>query len=328
MRYQEITEKARFRQPVLMFHGTSALYLRSILKQGVIPNPKQRTWADDPQASLAQTNRTSLHGSYWTSNYTTAHSAGFTAARKFGGNVLIVMAQIAEGSAYADEDSLNLRWPWAAMMHDCGVVPDAYAYAAYIYFARSRSTDPEYRAYENEKLDKQREKMVQDFAKHLHDNAKAPARQPLDLALARAAFEAYLIRHLAFSPRDHWSPLRDVPEEDRPVLPTPEEADAKLLAIQDKLTRRYRQSAFKGDQFNHTLRMPIPVGYSGGNKIICIVEELKRMYDEPRLPNKLWYGQPPEEYLRQYRERIGRFPGLIDGRTGKELMPADPEKTY
>lgn len=329
MHYYElvISEKAKYRQPVLMYHGTTSLYLRSILTQGVVPDPKQKTWGQDPAASFAQINRSSLFGSYWTSNFMTAESSAFTSARKFGGHVLIVMAMLAEGSAFADEDSLNLRWPWAALMRDIGVVEDAISIPAYAYYARNHSDDPEIRAYQNKKLDRQREKMIHDFAAHLHTGAKASEQQPLDIGLAQAAFEAYLVRQLAFSGQDYYSPLRDVDEEDRPTLPSPAQADANLQQIQDKLTRRYRASAYKNQgNYMHTLRMPTPIGYAGGNKIICIVEEGTRKSTEATRPVKLWYGQVPGDYLAQYRERVGPFPGLIEGKTGEALLPPDPRK--
>jgi hypothetical protein len=170
--------------------------------------------------------------------------------------------------------------------------------------------------------------MLHDFAMHLHQAANASDQQPIDQALANEVFDAYLVRQLAFnSGPGYFNPLNDVDPEDRPTLPSREAADARLLAVQDKLTRRYRASRFKQpDAFSHTMRIPVPVGYAGGNKIICIIEEARLMYNEPKGPLKLWYGQPPDDYLRQYRERIGGMPGLINARTGEELLPADPER--
>ena len=328
MRYHEVmTEKAKFRASVLMYHGTTNRYLSSVLKQGIVPDPRRKTWADDPDVSSVQHNRTSLFGSYWTSNLMTAQSSGFRSCQKFGGEPLIVMAMIAEGSAWADEDSLNLERVWGMMMHDLGVIPDAYRVPAYIYYARSHSENPEYREYENNKLDQERAQLLSKFAQHLHQWAKASSQQPIDQALANATFEAYLVRQLAYNTGPgYYSPLNDIAPEDRPQLPSKPEAEQRLHAIRDKLTRRYRASVYKrDDSFMHTLRMPMPIGYAGSNKIICVVEEARRMYNEPKRPVKLWYGQLPNDYLAQYRERVGGFPGLIDGRTEAELMPADAD---
>lgn len=80
MRLDELNSisEAKFAKPRIVYHGTRGDLGRSILKQGMDPNPKSRVWADDPDANQTRASRASLSGSYWTSNLMTAMSSAST----------------------------------------------------------------------------------------------------------------------------------------------------------------------------------------------------------------------------------------------------------
>ena len=59
----------------IWYHGSSIKNLRSIVAQGLIPDPKERNWADDPDASIGNPSRASYGGIYVTRNLMTATSA-------------------------------------------------------------------------------------------------------------------------------------------------------------------------------------------------------------------------------------------------------------
>lgn len=107
-RIESLLERRRAK-PQLMYHGTSSKNLRSILKQGLIPDPKKRVWQDDPNAAstYTQITRRSLKGVYLASNYSTASSASLTAAQKSKSERLIVVAQVQPRSGFADEDDIS-----------------------------------------------------------------------------------------------------------------------------------------------------------------------------------------------------------------------------
>jgi len=77
--------EAKFRKPIVMFHGTSDKFLQSILKNGILPEPPQKTWDEDKNISSISASRESLKGSYWTSNLLTATSSAWNTVKKFGG---------------------------------------------------------------------------------------------------------------------------------------------------------------------------------------------------------------------------------------------------
>lgn len=85
---------------LLMYHGTTSKFLRTILKKGLVPG-KMKVW-DAEKKDLE-----SLEGVYLTNSFMTAYSAAGTAFRKFGGNRLFVIAQVSLGVGIAmDEDEL------------------------------------------------------------------------------------------------------------------------------------------------------------------------------------------------------------------------------
>jgi hypothetical protein len=110
---EEIISEARYRKPIIMYHGTSDKNLRSIMKQGVLANPTQRIWDTDPDTNMYNVSRVSLPGSYWASNLMLGISSSGIAVTKIGGNGLLVIALINEQSAFADEDSINSKISWA-----------------------------------------------------------------------------------------------------------------------------------------------------------------------------------------------------------------------
>lgn len=83
-----------------MFHGTSSTFLRSILKKGLVYNPKQKVWdvARDPTLE-------SLPGIYITNNILTAYYSAKRAIEKYQGNMLLVAVQVTDNPNLAiDED--------------------------------------------------------------------------------------------------------------------------------------------------------------------------------------------------------------------------------
>ena len=48
--YASLFYKLAASQPIILYHGTNAKNLPSILSQGLIPFPKERAWQEDPQA--------------------------------------------------------------------------------------------------------------------------------------------------------------------------------------------------------------------------------------------------------------------------------------
>lgn len=334
----QIDEKTRSRPPREMYHGTSSAFLRTILKQGIVPDPKEKKWAEDPHVSSGSVSRVSLPGSYWTSNLMTAQSSSTNTTGKFPGNPIIIIAMISEGSAFADEDSITsaiMRGPAQVYQELFGgsVVSDAVPkLLAGIYWG-SEANDASIRHMMNDpsKLPKSKlSKAIADaYARTMHQELAAdPQRQPIPYKLLTDTLEAMMLRSLAYDKAEsswgspHLSAYNAKVEQGlAPELPTAEDAEQQFLEVRDQLTRVYTKSAFyTPDMFSHTLRTKEPVTYRGANKIICIIEEPAKRWRDPLT---LHYGQPTDEYFKQYRARVGKFPGLVRP-NGEVVIQPDP----
>lgn len=99
MRINEILSERRIQDTVIMYHGTSSVFLRSILKHGLLPNPGQTSW--DSGGELP-----SLGGVYMAPGTRTAWQAGQGAVEKYGGEIIIIEIQSVYLSGTPDEDQV------------------------------------------------------------------------------------------------------------------------------------------------------------------------------------------------------------------------------
>lgn len=307
---RNLTE-AKHAKPVIVYHGTSSRLTRVILKQGMLSEPKSRTWQDDPDSSQTRPSRASLPGSYWTRNLGTAMSSVMRANqankkpeedwRYIPG--LIVIAQIVPQSAVADEDSINgpLGWAWTSMMKEVlGVKSDALqSLLAALYYPHGSHKD----------LPK---KLLETFTRYLHEALKDSDQHPVPDQLITQTFWAEVHRQYAHveASKGSWDPLSSIREYlgRMPVIGIPE-AERELLACKNKLTRYYRKSARDTEDFVHTLRMDKDIGFTGPSRIIALVQY--NIMNKGKEPLRLIYGRVPEDFIKQYETRVGDWPGLI-----------------
>jgi hypothetical protein len=326
-----LEEYAAFRKPIIMYHGTSSKFLRSIMVNGIVPKPKQKTWEIDPAAGFQDT-RVSLPGSYWTSNYMTASGAAHNAMLKFGGKKIYVIAQINEQSGLADEDSIKsyIKYAFADMAKQLfpGIMTDAYGL-----FMSNFSTDH-----------KKYNKAVSIFSNSLHkyltrigdkysDTPIHNDKIPLDHLKLAKLFHVFIIDNIAkLKANDKFnSYIREI-EKSGIIIPSPNEADNELLRCWEWLTTRYRGTAYKPEgQYGysgHTMRNILPVGFRGHNRILAIIQEndLEKTAEGLQYHNTtkkdgkthhvwwpftLLYGKVPQEFIEQYTERSGKYLGAF-----------------
>lgn len=311
MRYHELVE-AKFRKPNIMFHGTSTAFLQSILKNGMVPRPKSKSWDEDPDVSLSSQSRVSLEGSYWTSNLLTATSSAWRTSNKFKGDQLIIIAQIQQQQAFADEDSVTY------------VINSSFSnsFGNSLYMERPDLIAELY--YDHpDRIQKTKEV----FNEKLHNNLTKNTKKPIPTNMLNDLFDAFVMRLIAHGEKESggkewYSPLRRVKNKPDNILSV-NEAENNLLAQKDKLTKYYSESAIESPtDFSHTLRISEPITYSGANKILFIIERDKKLEN---LPLKLHYGTPPlpNKFMEQWYSRIGTFPGLMNP-DGKMLV--EPSK--
>jgi len=324
--FLDTINEAKFRKSRVMYHGTSVTNLRSILKQGIVPNPKDKVWANDPDVGKSSLSRESLPGSYWTSNLGTATSSSTTARKEFGDDQLIIIALISEGSASADEDSIN-----AALLRGFGAMYKELFQGGIVMDEIPKISSLAYwgKGYGNEHKNYAPE-MIQSYAKYVHNELSAnPDKQPIPVELMKDLMETMMLRALAYSDEKEggkWSRDQYVKEMARladegqaPRWQPLAQMEQILLRIREKLTKYYTKTAFYDeDMFSHTLRTEEPVTYRGANRIIGIIRH-PHDYKQPRI---LYYGTLPDDYKEQYKQRVGPNRGILDPQ-GNVIEPSE-----
>jgi len=300
MRLKEIISE-RHRQPIMVVHGTSSAFLRSIMTNGIVANPKKKVWADDPDAGIYTISRASLSGSYWTSNLMSARSAAWNSRKKFGGDTLLVFALINEQSALADEDNVKytIENAWAHIQSKrFGIVADAAHITAGWWFLK-----PEV---QNE--------VVKQFGEIIHTtlvkDADRQSKMGIDYGFMRNLYVAYMMRLLAHQAKRGMDIFYNWPDDKRFEIPSPDEAEKEFGALMEILSRRYRDSTYRDSaHFSHTFRVDKTIGFRGRDRIVGIVS-----FDStasPPGPIKLYYGEFPDEYKAAWKESIGSLPEIV-----------------
>ena len=103
MRIGEILLERKIQRTRIYYHGTCDVFLRSILKNGLMANPSKRTYGDDSVGSdrFAQTVPDAV---YLASNKDAALYNSSLTVKKFGGKHLMCKVQVVDNSTEMDED--------------------------------------------------------------------------------------------------------------------------------------------------------------------------------------------------------------------------------
>lgn len=281
----------------IWYHGTSTKYLNSILSQGLIPDPKEKSWDVDKDASQSTIDRTTYGGIYVTKNLMTAYSAAWRTAQKTNGNRLIVMMDLQSKSLIADEDDLTFYLKQ---------YPETLALWYYKVIKYGTEIE-EYRV----ELEKEKEKWANDVLTRLNASYQIQSpkmREVLKQYLKNEGFIAAITRTVAYSDNKYtwqrnWD-LSKIKSEDIPNLPSKQEGEKIFRSFVNKLTRAFKSLVNK-DTFAPKGRSLEPIRFAGSNKIICIVELLDRYNDSSIAGRfKLHYGTLPQDFIDQYKNRI------------------------
>ena len=300
------------------FHGTSIKRLHAILKQGLIPDPKKREWADDPGAGISTPSRQSYGGIYVTQNLMTA--LGAPRDRVGEGRQVVVVMELQPNTFYLDEDELTgpLNAPLAH------VSDNEYHIATYWLLANHPGDN---QADIDEKIHAYIESVLR-FIKHKMETLSRELAPQLETRLrsllpgvwkaalgrlaahvaARMADYDYK-RYLAVAYGDkYWN--QAIPPRNK-MFPTVEQGEAGFRQAAGQLTRTLHQLATpENGAYGHNARVTEPIGYSGSNHIIAVIEVRdSKQYrgDDYKKPAQLimQYGNMPGDFLEQWRSRVG-----------------------
>lgn len=295
---QFVNERVRSSQS-LLFHGTSSVFLRKILKVGLEPDPRAKVWQEDSDASWTTPSRASLSGAYLTNNVMTAVSSAGNAIRKFGGDRLFVVALIQERSALPDED--NIRGSLGRAVADVAGSGNEYFIVSLYYdiltnstMRQSSSRDLRERLLRNLQLSgRYGSKMIPD---KLAEQILVSSIERQISHLDAGDYRRYMFRAIESSN----SSVDSIPPQ-----PNPRDAEYGFQRMLYPLTKAVRAIAVNTtDDFAHTLRMGQGVGYRGKNRIIGVYQELNPTGNRQL---KVIFGQPNAEFGKQFTNGVGRF---------------------
>jgi hypothetical protein len=278
---------------IIVYHGTSYKNLSSILSQGLIPNPKQRAWSEDPNTGFYQASRQSLEGIYVSTNLGTASGAATNAKNRedMKNGSVIVVCEIQPKTAFLDEDDLmmldrfnNNEYQLADLF--CLIIKDPTDEFVRLQFENfvelfKRMTS-EYEGMDNPQL-----------IASLHDSLWNFFKKSIQRKVA-------YIEDYTFSKK-----LRDY--KINVEKPNATISEREFLQAKDVLTKSLKKMANpynlknRNEYSRFTSRINSPIRFSGVNKIIAIVHKPFDYKERPRVV----YGQVPEDFVKQYREAIG-----------------------
>lgn len=106
MRYSEILCEKPSKRIGIMYHGTSSVYLRSILKRGLLSHPPRATYSRDSGMDSVGYD-TFSGGIYLTSNRDNAVGNSEDSVSIHGGEPIVVAVRYVIGSEQVDEDDIT-----------------------------------------------------------------------------------------------------------------------------------------------------------------------------------------------------------------------------
>jgi len=315
-----------FARKVILYHGTSPDVARRVLSEGLVPEPKKRSWAEDPDVSFSDMSRASFPGIYLTGNLLTALSA---AQRVSPGNKprAVIIVEVEETGLVHDEDTLKapLRWVLIDMAKDRGV----------IYVERSALS-----MYSN-MADGKYDKVLKDKALELLQSIDSRAKQGYGLeraAMVERALRALLARDTSvglpntiwYGKEHSWDKVKQMVSEEGynlKDLPEPAIAEKAFAAALEEMSNKLKPTTAAGlaaDRFGRTSRMRERIGFSGANKIVAVV-----LIDTEDYSIKFLYGSPTDPrlwgFFNEYSLRMTNNFEVTD-MSGKVVL--EPLKTH
>lgn len=292
-------------KPVYMYHGTGLKNLQSILSQGLVINPKEKVWGEDPYSSFNFPSRVSVGGTYFTKNLMTAISSSRNANKDKKNDIIVIMAQLMPGSLLADEDSLpsaisQIRMPDAAPHESIS----CYLWADLHLDPNNADLLSAKKLYVNNCLDRIDQELEHNRAKKMHPSLKERMSE-----IFTDGFSIALQRQVSHIDDYHYKRcIETALGRDQFInQPSKSESEQKYSEYLDKITRALRILALSEISAPYGIkpaRIEHDIGYSGKNKIIAIFrisaamgnKEYEIIYQDPE-------GIPPEameDFISQY----------------------------
>jgi hypothetical protein len=291
-------------KPIYLYHGTHKSNLPSVMSAGLLANPKNRVWQEDPDASFHMPSRQSLEGVYLTPNLMTAYGSANRSRKKGRENPIIVIVEAQPNSLFLDEDEITVNFS----------APGNNEYWTAYYYIKAK-TDPEIIKEIEGFADRKMNQIETKFGRRLHQGLANRFKEIIkQIALAELKRKAAYINDWEYK---HVIERFGIPSEE--VLPKPNtgEAEAEYKKYQDLMTRALKSLAkFKETDdidFPNT-RLTNNIGFSGGNKIVAVIE-MDDFKEEDR-GMKLIYphdiSKVPQEALDKFMSDVRKNIGVLE----------------
>ena len=311
----------------IWYHGTSLKNLQSIMSQGLVPEGTEKVWADDPDASITAPSRQSYGGTYVTQNLMTATGAPNTEDKKARGGCLVVIMELQPNTMYLDEDNVTgvLGAPIKHLSDNTFHV--LCYYLAATQEGAAETWQQEIEGMRDDYIGKCLTQWGSKFAERgmsFHPELKKELEKLLPSVWLAAVTRA------AGHVKDNYAYIRSwdqvfygtPKEKQRPdmntVLPDGAEGEAAFREAAEKVTRTLRLLArpstesSKNQLYNmNTSRVNEPIGFSGSNHILAIVEIRDRQTPAQMI---LHWGTIPPDFFSQWNTKFGSKYEVTDAR--------------
>jgi hypothetical protein len=254
-------------EPIYLYHGTSKDRLASILSQGLIPNPKERVWKEDPDVSSDRVSRESLEGIYLTDNLLTAIGAGNTAGKQKQPTILLIV-EVQSQSLLMDEDNL----PRLSRVYLPGMVSNEFWNCILYITAIKRPYEPWIAEAKAAYIDANIAaiKYYKDYKalKRIHPELENRFRKLLE-----QGFMLALKRSVSYTDDYDWKRAIERAELGDVRKPDSSQAEYDFKEFQDITTKALKtlcRTCY--DPINFTARTTEPIRFSKSNKIVAILE--------------------------------------------------------
>jgi hypothetical protein len=282
---------------IIAYHGTSSKLIPAILSQGLIPDPKTRSWATDDNTSFHSPSRASYGGIYVTTNLMTASSSAWRTAADTDGDKAIVIMELQPRTLIDDEDNVNNR---ISNIKSKGMNFNEH-WLIQLYVALKTNND------NRDWLEKVREEhteMTLDQLFRFRTEEPHPELLKRVKSMIESGFEAVLTRQIAnIDPSEYKQSMHRAMTEQEVPQPDLAQAERDFMQFSDKLTKTLKAGR-DTTTFNYTARIMEPIKFSGANKIIGIVEFSKLTSSETP---KVVFGTVPQDFKDQYKMSFGKW---------------------
>ena len=316
-------------QRTIYYHGTGSQLLSTILSQGIIPFPKQRSWNSDPDAGFNRPTRQSIGGTYVTTNLMTAKSSAWRAAKKNNSkfNELIVIMDIHPYSLVGDEDdyigvssiavpnSLTTEYSVSGVYFPWKVLNTP----KLLTIKQSQQYGEEWIQSSKIYVQKAIDAYVQQALRHIGYKIELKEIHPsllnrIKLLLINDGFGKAIERQIAYVPSyDYKRFCSDQWEDKCPpemIQPNKHETEMAWQQFLDQITKTIKKTAYPNSRksdFNNTARILNPVGFHGKNKIVCIIEVLPYNNTTKQTNVIIHYGTPPQKLISDWETHEGKW---------------------